>query len=63
MEDNRRIREQTLRRTYQCQRLEEELWTAAYEQIWPVCRRSVHQPSASTQPRRSAAVRTFARRA
>jgi hypothetical protein len=39
MEDNRRARECKLTRCYECSRLEDELWKAAYEQIWPVVRR------------------------
>ena len=41
MDDNRRARECKLRRCYECSRLEDELWKAAYEQIWPLVRRSL----------------------
>jgi len=65
MEDNRNTREQSLRRCYECNRLEEQLWNAAYEQIWPVIRRSWQRPTAQNQPRRSggAAPVPMARRA
>lgn len=41
MEDNRRARECKLTRCYECSRLEDEVWKAAYEQIWPLVRRAL----------------------
>jgi hypothetical protein len=41
MEDNRKASERTLRRRFEGNRLEEQLWSMAYEQIWPVIRRSL----------------------
>ena len=43
MEDNRKRRDRPLQRCCQCHRLEEQLWTAAYEEIWPVVRRRLAQ--------------------
>jgi hypothetical protein len=41
MEGRKSSRGRRLSRCYQCSRLEEQLWATAYEQIWPVVRRSV----------------------
>jgi hypothetical protein len=41
MEENRRTREPTLHRSCERNRLEDQLWTMAYELVWPVIRRSV----------------------
>jgi hypothetical protein len=41
MEDNRRTPERALQRRFEGNRLEEELWTAAYASIRPVIRRSL----------------------
>jgi len=43
MEDNRRAPERTFQRRFETNRLEEQLWSMAYEQIWPVLRRSLKQ--------------------
>lgn len=39
MEDRQRTGERRLEHCYQCNRLEDELWAMAYEQIWPVTKR------------------------
>ena len=43
MEDNRTAAERTLQRRFERNRLEEQLWSMAYEQVWPVIRRSLKQ--------------------
>jgi hypothetical protein len=43
MEGNRQTPERTLQRRFEGYRLEEQLWSTAYEQIWPVIRRSLKQ--------------------
>jgi hypothetical protein len=65
MEDNRETPQGSLRRCYEVNRLEDALWTAAYEQIWPVIRTSSQRSRTNTQPRRqTGAARTpLARRA
>ncbi len=58
MEDRLLARERCLKRCYECNRLEEELWNQVYEQLWPLVRRRLHcldnaqrQPSnASSEP-------------
>ena len=53
MADNRKRVQRTLRRQHQTSRLEDELWTLAYQQIQPVIRRSrprVEVPVTSSQP-------------
>jgi hypothetical protein len=47
MEDNRRARECKLKRCYECSRLEDEVWKAAYEQIWPLVRRALSRRRAA----------------
>ena len=39
MADQPTTRECKLRRCYECNRLEDQLWNAAYQQIWPLVRR------------------------
>ena len=52
MEDNRRARECKLRRCYESSRLEDEVWKAAYEQIWPLVRRALsRRPGAADEDR------------
>jgi hypothetical protein len=50
MEDNYSIQGRTLRRCHACNRLEEQLWTAAYEQIWPIARRSLQRATEQARP-------------
>jgi len=52
MEDNRRALERPLQRAFEPNRLEEQLWTLAYERVWPVLRRR-WQRARQRQPRRS----------
>lgn len=41
MEDNCKSSVRKLRRCYQCNRFEEELWALAYGEVWPVVRRAL----------------------
>lgn len=41
MEDDLRSRECQVKRCYECNRLEEQLWNMAYEHIWPLVRRQL----------------------
>jgi hypothetical protein len=41
MEDSRKSGERRLRRCYQCNRLEEELWAMAYGEVWPLIRKAL----------------------
>ncbi len=43
MEGERGTGERKLMQCYQCNRLEDQLWAMAYEQIWPVVRRRLAQ--------------------
>ncbi len=65
MEGNRKSHGRTLRRRYACPRLEEQLLTAAYEQIWPIVRRSLQRASEQAQSgrQRSEGKTKMARRA
>jgi hypothetical protein len=64
MEDNRRTPERTVQRRFEGDRLEEQLWSTAYEQIWPVIRRSLKQLIAQRRNGRESATRVnVARRA
>jgi hypothetical protein len=51
MEDNRKISERTRQRDFECNRLEEQLWTMAYEQVWPVIHRSLKRATELRQRR------------
>jgi hypothetical protein len=55
MEDNRRESSLRLRRCFECGRLEEQLWSMAYEEIWPVLRRSL-KPSAEARRTRQESI-------
>ncbi len=39
MADQQKARECKLRRCYECNRLEDQLWNTAYQEIWPLVRR------------------------
>ena len=52
MEDNRRAPERTLQRCFETNRLEEQLWTMAYDRVWPVLRRRC-QRAKELRPRRA----------
>ncbi len=41
MEDSRKTRECKLKRCYECNRLQDELWNLAYEQVRPLVRRGL----------------------
>lgn len=43
MEGRCRSKDRGLKRCYQCNRLEDQLWATAYEQIWPLVRCIVRQ--------------------
>ena len=55
MEGNRKPSERSLRRCYQGNRLEEELLTMAYGEVWPVIRKAltVEQPADPADQQRS----------
>jgi hypothetical protein len=64
MEDNRKVPERSLLRCFERSRLEEHLWTMAYEQIWPVVRKSLKRRTDAQQRRQGAkTTNTIARRA
>jgi len=46
MEGKRASGQRTLTRCYRGSRLEDQLWTTAYEQIWPMVRRALVRRSA-----------------
>lgn len=41
MEGKQRTRERRWKRCCQCSRLEDDLWAMAYEQVWPLGRRTL----------------------
>lgn len=41
MEDNLLARECKVKRCYDCNRLQDEVWNVAYEQIWPLVRQQL----------------------
>lgn len=58
MEDKHPSRERKLRRCYQCNRFEEELWSLAYEEVWPLIRKALtaQRSGANTDQRRTSSV-------
>jgi len=52
MEDNRRGSARPLQRCCEGHRLEEQLWSIAYDQIWPVLRRSLNVSVEARRTRR-----------
>lgn len=51
MEGSLPARECQLKRRYECNRLEEEVWKQAYEQLWPLVRRQLQRvQDGETQP-------------
>ena len=66
MADNRKSPARTVQRCYECHRLEEALWKLAYEQLWLVLRRRLHQQTAEQQQpgvERTSTITDLARRA
>jgi hypothetical protein len=64
MEDKGNAPERTLQRGFECSRLEEQLWAMAYEEIWPVIRRSLKRSAGSDQETQEPRSETYiARRA
>jgi hypothetical protein len=51
MEGNRKKRDLSVRRGFEGNRLEEEIWAVAYEEVWPVVRRALGQ-NQHEQPQR-----------
>jgi hypothetical protein len=49
MEDKGKAPERMLQRGFECSRLEEQLWAMAYEQIWPMIRRSLKRSAGPGQ--------------
>jgi hypothetical protein len=43
MEVKRSCKDRAISRSFEPNRMEEELWALAYEQVWPVIRRVVRQ--------------------
>jgi hypothetical protein len=43
MEGIRKGRDCKLKRCYECNRFEEEVWNLAYEQVWPLVRRALER--------------------
>jgi hypothetical protein len=52
MEDNRTGSARPLQRCFEGHRLEEQLWSIAYEQIWPVLRKSLNVSVEARRTRR-----------
>jgi hypothetical protein len=50
MEDGRR-RQRVLQRRFECNRLEEQLWTRAYDEVCPVIRQSTRRGQERPQRR------------
>jgi hypothetical protein len=64
MEDKRKAPERTLQRHFECSRLEDQLWAMAYEQIWPVVRKSLKRSAGpGRQAREPSSEAHIARRA
>ena len=47
MADDRKTQDRPVQRRYECHRLEEQLWSLAFQQVWPVIRK---KPKASGAP-------------
>lgn len=47
MEDEGTVNQRRVMRCYECNRLEEEVWRLAYEQVWPVVRKTLKDQSQS----------------
>jgi hypothetical protein len=62
MADIHKSRGRILQRGYEWNRLEEQLWTVAYEQIWPVIRRGRNRRQSEQRPQQQAGI-LIARRA
>ena len=62
MEGNPKPKERPLARSYETHRLEERLWTAAYEQIWPIVRAKI-RPQVEPVEATTASQKQMARRA
>jgi len=50
MEGKAKARDRRLKRCYQCNRLEDQLWAMAYEHVWPVVRRAWAQKQREQNP-------------
>lgn len=46
MEGKRKRAGRALRRSHECSRLQEQLWTRAFEEIWPLIRRLMQRQPA-----------------
>jgi hypothetical protein len=51
MADDRKIRDHPVQRSFECHRLEEQLWSLAYQQLRPVIRRKTRASGAKTKQR------------
>jgi hypothetical protein len=50
MEDNHLVAERSVQRRFEAHRLEDQLWALAYEQVWPLLRRSLSSARRAPQP-------------
>jgi hypothetical protein len=60
MADDRKTLERPLQRTFECHRLQEQLWSLAYQRLWPLIRRKIPARGAKTQTPRCNASGTAA---
>jgi hypothetical protein len=51
MADDRKMRERPVQRAFECHRLEEQLWSMAYQQLRPVIRRKIQASDGKTKQR------------
>jgi hypothetical protein len=58
MADERTSQDRPVHRSYESQRLEEQLWSLAYECVWPVVRTKSKARGPTTKQRRYARART-----
>jgi hypothetical protein len=64
MAAGRRSSKLAVQRGWEPSRLEEQLWTAAYEQVWPTLRQRLNEPTTKRREcRRTKTIKLKARRA
>jgi hypothetical protein len=51
MADDRKTRDRPLQRSFERHRVEEQLWSLAYQQVWPVIRKKPKASGAKTKHR------------
>jgi hypothetical protein len=52
MADDRKTRDRPVQRSFECHRLQEQLWSMAYQRLLPVIRRKTQASGAKTKQRR-----------